>query len=59
MENQPFKKDISYRVYFEKAIPIVFKFLKVDEQGRILCENEKGEPFDFNALPQYLSIKEL
>lgn len=58
MEPIAFQPENCYKVFFEKAVPIVFKFVKVDDKGRLLCEDRSGQLFDFNSLDQHLSIKE-
>lgn len=58
MEPTEFQPGNCYKVFFEKAIPIVFKFIKVDEEGRLLCQERNGKLFDFNSLEQHLSIRQ-
>ncbi len=58
MKPNEFQPGTCYKVFFEKAIPIVFKFVKIDEAGRLVCEDNKGQTFDFNSLDQFLYIKE-
>jgi hypothetical protein len=58
MEPTDFKPGTCYTVFFEKDIPIEFKFLKTTI-GRIVCEKQNGKRFNFNELPQYLSIREM
>ncbi len=48
-----------YKVFFEKDIPIEFKFIETKADGRIVCEKRNGERFDFNTLPQHLNIRML
>ena len=58
MESNEFKIDTWYKVFFEKQIPIEFKFIEITLDGKILCEKRDGAQFDFNMLEQFLSIKE-
>lgn len=59
MEPNEFKQDKCDKVFFEKKIPIEFKFIKTDEEGKLVCEERDGKLFDFNSLEQFLSIREV
>jgi len=59
MEATELKPGICYKVFFEKRIPIEFKFLLRDEEGKIVCQSREGKVFNFNSLEQYLAINEV
>jgi hypothetical protein len=59
MEPNELEPGLCYTVFFEKQIPIKFKFMETLPDGKILCQKENGERFDFNSLPQHLSIRKL
>ena len=57
MEPLDFQSNNYYKVFFEKQIPIEFKFLEIDMDGNCVCQKESGETFYFNNLEQHLTIK--
>ncbi len=59
MEPTDFQPNKYYTVFFEKQIPIEFKFLGIDASGNWVCQKENSETFFFNQLEQHLVIKEI
>ena len=59
MEPTDLKPGVCYKVFFEKQIPIEFKFLRKDGQGKIICQSRDGKVFSFNSLEQHLAINEV
>jgi hypothetical protein len=59
MEPQDFESGNCYTVFFEKQIPIEFKFLESKSDGKIICVKRNGEIFDLAHLDQFISIKNL
>jgi hypothetical protein len=59
MRDIDLKEGVHYQVFFEKAIPLIFKFIKIDEAGRAICEKEDQTTFDYNMLPEFLRVKEM
>ena len=48
-----------YKVFFEKDIPIEFKFVKKKPDDKMICQTQTGKIFNFNELPQHLTIKDI
>ena len=57
MEPTDFEPGLCYKVFFEKEIPIEFKYTKTTPEGKIVCKKTDGEIFHFNSLNQFLSIR--
>jgi hypothetical protein len=58
MEPSNFVPNHGYQVFFEKDIPIEFKYLETTKTGEIKCQRRDGKKFNFNKLQQHLSIRE-
>ena len=60
MSSLNFLEGITYKVCFEKSLPIVFRFIKIDELGNTVCEDiEKLTTFNFNELSEHYSPTEM
>jgi len=43
MEPPDFEPGRCYTVFFEKQIPIEFKYLETNPEGKIVCRTRKGK----------------
>lgn len=59
MEPTKFERNHCYKVFFEKDIPIEFKYLETKTNGAVVCQTREGKQFNFQELPQYLSIRKV